>query len=337
MSDSGNHPPLEELAAYIDGMLSEEEAARVAEHIAECEDCFFVYSETVRFQLEHPDEAEAPGPEVLPFPARKKDVPLQRDPKHSPAPALTKRRRTSPWWLGAAAAALLAVAIGISLYRNFDPPRLPQATTAELVEPVQGIPGVQDQLYKYRVPRGGPEKESEIDQQSFVIGFVFVDLRLSLQTGDVETSRELLHKIGAAVQGIDISPDRGLSLIQKSEDLTSPADLQRLLPEMTQWEAEIRAGDGTWIVANDYFTFGKWAEAARLAAVLQKPEFFDRKENRRVLSYVLGSEEMSPDEDVVADLKEIERIWDKGDLQPQDFTALENRFESILRAYDFTA
>lgn len=334
MSDSGTHPPLEELAAYIDGLLEEKEAARVAEHIAECEDCFFVYSETVRFQLEHPDEAEVPGPEVLPFPARKKDVPPQRDPKHSPAPALTKRRKTSPWWLGAAAAALLAIAIGIPLYRNFGPLSLPQVTTAELIEPVQGIPGIQDQLYKYKVPRGGPKEESEIDQKSFIIGSAFVDLRLSLQEGDVETSSALLHKIGASVKEIDISPDLGLSLIEKSQDLKSSADLQRLLLETEQWEAEISADDGKWYVNPDYIIFGKWAEAGRLAALLQKEEFFDSRENRRVLSYVLQSKEMAPDEDVVAQLQEIEGLWDKGNLQSRDFVMLAEKFEAILEVYD---
>lgn len=325
MSNPGNHPPLEELAAYIDGMLPEEEAARVAEHIADCEDCFFVYSETVRFQLEHPEEAEDPALDlgkVVPFP---------------PKTEKTERERTRRRWPAVVAlpvAAALAVAVGISLYRNFVPPGLPQVTTAELVAPVQEIPGIQDQLYKYKVTRGGAGGESEIDQKSFIIGSALVDLRLSLQAGDVETSSTLLHKIGASVKEIDVSPDLGLDLIQKSNSLKSPADLQRLLPETTQWETEIRADDGKWFVNPDYVTFGQWVEAARLAAVHQKPEFFDQRENRRVLSYVLRNKDMAPNENVLAHLQEIQSLWDKGDLQPQDFEALAKKFEAILGAYD---
>lgn len=329
MSNPGNHPPLEELAAYIDGMLGEEEAARVAEHISECEDCFFVYSETVRFQLENPSEeavgAEPEIGEVVLFPSR---------------PEKTTRERTRRWWPAAAvalAAAALAVAIGVSLYRNFVPQSLPQVTTAELIEPVQGIPGVQNQLYKYRVDRGVSKVGSELDQPSFMIGFLFVDLRLSLEGSDVETSRELLRKMGVTVRGIDIFPELGDSIIKRANDLESPADLQRLLPEMTQWETEIRADDGTWMVVDDYFTFGQWAEAGRLAAVHQKPEFFESRENRRVLSYILRSEEMAPEERVMAHLQKIQSLWDKGDLQPQDFATLAEKFKAILKAYDFTA
>ncbi len=45
------HPSAEELAAYIDGNLGKEEAARVTAHLASCEDCYDVYSMTAQFLL----------------------------------------------------------------------------------------------------------------------------------------------------------------------------------------------------------------------------------------------------------------------------------------------
>lgn len=325
MSDSGNHPPLEELAAYIDGMLSEEEAARVAEHIAECEDCFFVYSETVRFQLEHPEEAEEPGPDdgkVVPFSGKANA-------------GETQRRRRLPWWVGLATAAMLAVAVGIPLYLSLAPPRsMPEMTTAELLAPVQGAPDLRGELYDFKRTRGEQE-DSEFDRQSFMVGVFLTDLRLALETGDAAGAAERLQRIHVILDKIG-GMDEEMSLLRQEENrMRASSDPQVFLPKLEQWEKE--AGDSEealWVVDPDYVTFGKWVEAGRVAAVLQKEEFFRSRENRRVLSYVLRSKEMAPDEDVVAQLQEIESLWKKDDLQSQDFTTLAKKFEAILEAYD---
>jgi hypothetical protein len=56
-----------------------------------------------------------------------------------------------------------------------------------------------------------------------------------------------------------------------------------------------------------------------------------------ICSRVPGFTVKAPDENVAVYVQEIKSLWDKGDLQPQDFATLAKRFEEILRAYDFTS
>jgi hypothetical protein len=53
----GSCPTAEDLAAYIDGALDWKEAAEITRHLADCEDCYAVYSGAVRFQLDSEPEA----------------------------------------------------------------------------------------------------------------------------------------------------------------------------------------------------------------------------------------------------------------------------------------
>lgn len=331
MSDSGNHPPLEELAAYIDGLLPEAEAARVAEHISECEDCFFVYSETVRFQLEHPEEAEDPAPEpgkVVPFPEKAGEP---------------QRRKRFPWWVGPAIAAVLVLAVGFFLYRSLNPQGMPEMTTAELIAPLQGAPELQSHLYSPKTFRGH-NGESDFDRQSFMVGVLLTDLRVSLEARDRAGAASRIQRIGKVLE--DALEGSGSGLFEEAQRVESEGDLAATLAKLEQWEKsagesedEGASGDAeeVWLVDPAYVSFGKWAEAARLAAVLREEEFFSRRENRRVLSYVLRGEEITPDENVLAHLQEIQSLWDKGNLQPQDFDALAGKFKSVLGAYNFTS
>src|SRR5436853_4609320 len=84
----GSCPSAEDLACYIDGTLSPEEAARVTAHLASCESCFEVYSEVLRFQLE-----SEPAPETG------KVVPFRN----------SERDRRAPWRPALAAAAVVLV------------------------------------------------------------------------------------------------------------------------------------------------------------------------------------------------------------------------------------
>jgi hypothetical protein len=341
MSDFGNHPPLEVLAAYIDGLLPDEEAARVAEHIANCEDCFFVYSETVQFQLEHPDQAEEPAADpapVISFPPRTEET----------------QKKGMPWWLGVAAAALLAVAVGIPLYRSLNPPTMPEITTEKLLASVQGSPDLRGRLYDFRRTRG-EQGDSEFAPQSFMVGVFLTDLRFALETGDAEEASERLLRIRAILNDIGGMEEEVSLLLQEADQMRASSDLSAFLPKMEQWEKDAgQSENASWVVDPDYVTFGKWAEAGRLAAVLQKPDFFKQRDNRRVLSYVLVSKEMAVDEKVLEYLREIEEIWaiwDEDDPQLQSgelsssapiiaplyFARMAEKFEGIVRVYDAIA
>jgi hypothetical protein len=53
-------PTEETIAAFIDGRLTVEERHDLLEHFYDCEDCYAVFVETIRFKTQHLiDEAEA--------------------------------------------------------------------------------------------------------------------------------------------------------------------------------------------------------------------------------------------------------------------------------------
>ena len=60
-------PPLEDLAAFLDGNLPEDGRARVTAHLADCERCYEVFAGAARFQ-----EDSAPKGRVFRFPFRKR-------------------------------------------------------------------------------------------------------------------------------------------------------------------------------------------------------------------------------------------------------------------------
>jgi len=97
MRDAGVCPDLETIAAYLDDRLAARDRARVAAHLAECADCYFLFTETARLQT-------AAGASNVPAPA---------------PPAWYRRHRTL--WptvagaLAAAAAVWFVVATGGTL------------------------------------------------------------------------------------------------------------------------------------------------------------------------------------------------------------------------------
>src|SRR5882724_10892282 len=72
---NGNCPTAEDLAAYIDGALDWKEAEEVTRHLADCEDCYAVYSGAVRFQLDSEPEAFTGPRKPVPFPEGKRALP----------------------------------------------------------------------------------------------------------------------------------------------------------------------------------------------------------------------------------------------------------------------
>jgi len=72
-SSVGACPDLETLAGYLDGRLTERERADIAAHVAECETCYFVFTEAAQTRASDVARAEldanaVPGPMPLPAP-----------------------------------------------------------------------------------------------------------------------------------------------------------------------------------------------------------------------------------------------------------------------------
>src|SRR3954462_7435120 len=62
-------PDLETLAAYLEGRLTEQERLHIAEHLASCETCYFVFTEAAQTKASpHAIQHEEAQPTVLPKP-----------------------------------------------------------------------------------------------------------------------------------------------------------------------------------------------------------------------------------------------------------------------------
>src|SRR5262245_25175742 len=66
MTTSGTCPSLETIGAFVDGRFKDREREVIAEHLATCETCYFVFSEAARTRV-----ATEPQGEVVPFTPRR--------------------------------------------------------------------------------------------------------------------------------------------------------------------------------------------------------------------------------------------------------------------------
>lgn len=313
-SDSG-HPGDEELAAYVDGMLGEEDAARVAGHLAACADCYRVYSETLRFQLEEEeakegeDLAAAAGGEVVPFPSGQKVRP--------------------PWWL-AAAAAVLVVGVGAGLFTLFGP--APEMTTAELVSPLQGQKDLGAELWSGPRLRG-PEDESEdliSNERLFQIGVQLVNLQVALEQSNETASDDVLARLVGLFSeeflGDEYAAYYSGVRVAISQEKVPP---RSFLKESAAKSEEFRELD------DPYLELGRFVEAGRLAAIAREPSFFERRGVRRMLADLLKQQrqgELALDAESLRSLEAIsERLGE--DLQAADYEALKEGFEVILQKH----
>src|SRR5262245_50418883 len=187
---AGHWPSDEELAAYIDGTLGKTESQRITEHLADCEECYTVYVETLQFQL----ESEAPvGGNVVPFPSSESEppAPLQRDlPRRGEHEGVERR-----WWIGIAALLAVGLGTGGAYYALLAPP--PSLVTAEVIAPVQGKPGLSGSFWLGPTYRGGGEEGegAPLDPASFQMGVQLVNLQVSLEANQAEQSKDMVARI----------------------------------------------------------------------------------------------------------------------------------------------
>lgn len=327
----GPCPTDEELAAFLDDMLPKAERERITAHLADCESCYEIFVGVVQFQQDSPT-TEQEGRVVL-FPSNKDGDGGMR-----------KR-----WWIPAAAAAVVALGVGFAGYRTFFPePGVIMA--AELVESFQDKPEAAQHLDPFKRSRGADKPEDLLsDRPSFLVGARLVDLLLGLRAGKGDQVAENLGQIGSQVKdGGGFFTDKAPSYFADAEKVRSKGVAALGPPDAAVRNLEKELNDTS--SAPDFLAFGKWTEAGRLAAIIRAPDFFDRR-NRRFLSSVERNFEKrkesrplsKPDEfddlaerddRVLDELRQIAKIWDRGDLHADDYKKLAHHFTEIIQQYD---
>lgn len=316
-------PPLEDIAAFIDDLLSPEERARITEHLARCESCYEIFAGAVHFQEEEGDSSaeDTGGRGVLPFP-------LSREKDRAP-------RRIPRWLLPLAASVVLTVGLGFTAWQLFASPKI---TVAGVAEPVEAKAKPSD-LYQSDVNRGLEATQEVLPiGPSFMTGVFLVDLRPSLRSQDSQTTRGLLYDIHGELSEV-LLVERELVEGYKgyADAMTDAAALRRLAPEILGREKDVQ--EFFSISEDPLFSFGLWTEAGRLAAVTQTREFFETRKNHRFLSHLLKTlPDQFTDEElqqpVLDDLHAIEQTWDEGELSPQDYQTLAGHFQKIIQRID---
>jgi hypothetical protein len=318
------HPTAEELAAYIDGNLGRKEADRVTEHLASCEDCYDVYSGSVRFLL-----ATEPAPQeanVVRFPPRK----LSQRPRRMDFSG----GRAASWGSAvAAAAALLVLSGGLGGYLLLSTP--PALRPDKVAGPVLGKPLADGSLWVGPTYRGGGDEgeEAPFDPASFQMGVQLVNLQVKLAANDGPGAQDIVARILQTLEGQFLTEGlktgyRGITTAIANG--TPPRDL---IPKASQLAQQARE-----LLDAQHLDFGQWVEAGRLAAIAKEPSFFQDGDSRAFLRRLrwrqkFGIGDLKIDPQARQSLEEISEVLGKGDLAGADYASLQQSFDRILEVY----
>ncbi|HUO87168.1 MAG TPA: hypothetical protein VM617_07235 [Thermoanaerobaculia bacterium] len=214
-----------------------------------------------------------------------------------PAPGRWRRSRSIAVGVAAVAAALTAVVVWsplLDLVGVAGPP----STVAELAAALPSADTLSPALeatwdrHGWPVTRGtGPATAAE-QEAAFRIGVRVVELDVALAAGDRPLATRLTHQIEgllAPLPGADplrvlYAGDRGVR--GRLADGESPAALLTLNRQGDELLPPDEGGDFPGFVDGSWYELGKWAGAARLAAVAGDGGFFASRPNRRFLRNV---------------------------------------------------
>jgi Putative zinc-finger len=298
----GHWPSDEDLAAYIDGTLGKAESRRIAEHLADCEECFAIYMGTVQFQLEEGN--------VVPFPSRR-------------------------WLYRIAALLVVGVGAGGAYYALLAPP--PALVTAEVVRSLPGKPEIIESRWRGPTLRGAGDEGEEIafDAAAFQTGVQLVNLQVSLAGNQGEDAQDVVTRIYNILKdqiAVGDLPKRYTEITASIDNKTPPATLTGKASQLAEETREVFDAP--------HLDLGQWVEAGRLAAIAEEPSFFENSDNRSFLRRLLwrqklgiGKKDMALDPGARQNLQDISRALGKGRPGRSEYAKLRKDFEAILQIY----
>lgn len=312
-ADVDGCPTAEELAAYVDGGLPEAEARRVTDHLASCEECYEVYSDTVRFVLA-----------TEPAPVEQNVVHFRR--KASQAPVF-------PVWQQIAAAAVVVLGIGGIAGALFLFPPSP-LVTADLTASLPNRPEVAGQAWLGPTYRGeGGGAEVNLDESSLRMGVQLINLQMSLRAREVEASQDIVARILGLLSNQPLVSDLEEQYKKITLDLENGTPPRDLLPEAERLAGEVRDA-----FEPSSLDFGQWVEGGRLAAIANDPSFLRQGKaqsflRRTLWRQKLGLGDFKVDPAAIESLQAISDVLDKENLGASDYASLRQSFDRILQIY----
>lgn len=310
-------PPLEDIAAFLDHRMVGEERDRFMAHLVDCEECYPVFADAARFQLEEDGLLEEPGEPAEEAPVAK-----------VPAPVVPFRRRAVVRWALPLAAMLLIGLMTVPLYlRSLE---MPPMDSGELVDPAALAKVPLDDFWS--TMRGDAEV-AILDPApfEFLAGAHLVDLRLALARDDVDASVDFLSRINKSMENLSFVDTARASFLEMHGQLhTRKTTPKALIERVDRTEADLEES----LEGSAFLAFGKWSEAGRLSSVAGDPRFFEKDENRRFSAWLLrNAEEEALEEDVIKRVEKIRDTVEDSASSHLPFPDLEKQFAAILQHY----
>ncbi len=276
---AGQCPKLEDLAAFVDGRLIEDEAEAIAEHIEACERCREIVTETFRFQDD------------------------ERNAKLASVVRLSDRvRARMGWWSGlgvAAAAAMALLVVGPRLLDERGP--FDAGTIARSLGGGDGPSAAADRYSGEGWTRTrGTSAFLGSEPRAFRLGVRAFDLEVALAAGDRQRAESLLAEIEDLADDLDLSEDsdRRAAIVEAAEVLR-----QRITDPSAAAPTDLTAaGLGTPLrdaSVTRSFDLGQWAEAGRLAVARGD---IDHISSRRTLRFGKRALNSDPPEHIASQL-----------------------------------
>lgn len=287
-------PDLEDLAAYLDGRLSDERRAQVEERLLRDEGFYSVFLESARFQQEQLEESG--GGEVV-------------------APAA--------WWRSWRVIAPMAVAaslvIAVSLWRLNQGPNTSVAdlNASKIVDQEGWAEPGWTVLRSSNITQGRYQPK----ELAFRIGLRTVDLQVALAAGRRDAARMLTAMLEQLTDAADLF---GASATYRDLlDRIESADFEALARQAAEIEKLIAEGYEADPEEDRGFALGTWTEIGRLAALAGDAKvladiFRDRRQAQSI-------------DDIAKHLDELEAIVDQSDPDEEDFEAAAVAFSKIVR------
>lgn len=334
----GDCPSNDELAAFLESSLIEPRHSEVRRHVLACPDCYEIYADAHRFEVEVTQEPVDPeagvaasGPSLTLVQPLAQARPLPPPPV-SP-PQLRKRRRaTAP--LTMAAGLVLATVVSYQFVARAHPSRpepfVPASWTGQISQAALAAKS-----------RSRGISLSEARHQAALQGDSLVDLTLALTRGRHSEIDGPLGDLTSAARAVAATEKAGVALGDLRARFGAVTDRQLSAQEL----AEIR-GEAEKVLAplgpdeklrdlRNLQDFGQWREAGRLAAKSRDPRFFESGDNRRFLAWLRGPYWGSPSiplsREGLETLQKIATAW-PDPVTPQtslDYPGLEAGFDRL--------
>ncbi len=294
MHSFSNCPGMEDLAALIEGRVSDSERVRLLEHVDSCQDCFEVYADGIRYQ------------------------------ESRPLTSRWFRDRRSLYAAASLVAATVALIVGLRLFERwggFDAELPAQALVTTLLSTIDAESAADNAAV---IPDAGLAfaAGADLERLSFRVGVRVIDLEVARQADSYLPADRALLDLTSTLLRIDEAHSLAASLGRIRDSLQDGASPRAAVPPAASLEEGLGAS-----LDPLYYALGKWAECCRLAASFGHFAFL---RDARVLGFIQAPQLEGLEADVRDDLASIEEILSEGPTAAE-LPGLADRLDRLIR------